>query len=210
MFNYPGGLDDLGPLLGQAGSWRDSRNSVRWHSLAGPARLPLGTTNHVRRFSPLAEGCGDDCGDSCACSNRLPWPAGRSARPGTRWSALTAVACCSSCPCRRPGPDHHRYRRLGSQHRHHDGWVPGLYGTSPGNYQWSYDAGNQVTAALTLTRGAAYYVAVRAYNTSARSARRRTKRRSTSPLRRPIPRPRSRPPCRMPPRRSCHGKRPTP
>ena len=41
------------------------------------------------------------------------------------------------------------------------------YGTAPGNYQWSYDAGNQVSAALTLTRGAGYYVAVRAYNTSA-------------------------------------------
>lgn len=41
------------------------------------------------------------------------------------------------------------------------------YGTSPGNYQWSYDAGNQVSAALTLTPGSAYYVAVRAYNTSA-------------------------------------------
>ena len=41
------------------------------------------------------------------------------------------------------------------------------YGTAPGTYQWSYDAGNQVTAALTLTRGAAYYVAVRAYNASA-------------------------------------------
>jgi len=41
------------------------------------------------------------------------------------------------------------------------------YGTSPGNYQWSYDAGNQVTAGLTLTRGSAYYVAVRAYTTSA-------------------------------------------
>ena len=41
------------------------------------------------------------------------------------------------------------------------------YGTSPGNYQWSYDAGNQVSAALTLTQGSAYYVAVRAYNTSA-------------------------------------------
>jgi hypothetical protein len=41
------------------------------------------------------------------------------------------------------------------------------YGTSPGNYQWSYDAGNQVSTALTLTPGSAYYVAVRAYNTSA-------------------------------------------
>ena len=41
------------------------------------------------------------------------------------------------------------------------------YGTAPGNYQWSYDAGNQVSAALTLTPGSAYYVAVRAYNTSA-------------------------------------------
>ena len=56
MFNYPGGLDDLGPLLGQAGSWLDSGNTVRRHSLACTARLPLGTTNHVRRLSPHAEG----------------------------------------------------------------------------------------------------------------------------------------------------------
>jgi hypothetical protein len=41
------------------------------------------------------------------------------------------------------------------------------YGTSSGTYQWSYDAGNQVSTALTLTRGSVYYVTVRAYNTSA-------------------------------------------
>ncbi len=41
------------------------------------------------------------------------------------------------------------------------------YGTSSGNYQWSYDAGNQVSAALTLAEGATYYVAVRGYNAAA-------------------------------------------
>ncbi len=41
------------------------------------------------------------------------------------------------------------------------------YGTSPGNYQWSYDAGNQINTPLTLSRGSVYYVAVRAYNASA-------------------------------------------
>jgi hypothetical protein len=41
------------------------------------------------------------------------------------------------------------------------------YGTSPGNYQWSYDAGSLVSAQLTLTRGSIYYFVVRAYNTSA-------------------------------------------
>lgn len=55
-FDYPGGLDDLGPLLGQAGSWLDSRKLFRRHSLACTARLPLGTTNHVRRLSPHAVG----------------------------------------------------------------------------------------------------------------------------------------------------------
>lgn len=38
------------------------------------------------------------------------------------------------------------------------------YGTSPGSHQWSLDAGNQVTASLTLPRGAAYFVSVHAYN----------------------------------------------
>ena len=33
--------------------------------------------------------------------------------------------------------------------------------------QWTHDAGNQTTAQLTLTRGSAYYVTVRAYNASA-------------------------------------------
>ncbi|WP_291984354.1 hypothetical protein [Luteitalea sp.] len=41
------------------------------------------------------------------------------------------------------------------------------YGTSPGTYQWSYDAGSQVSAQLTLNRGSIYYFVVRAYNTSA-------------------------------------------
>jgi len=38
------------------------------------------------------------------------------------------------------------------------------YGTSPGSYQWSLDAGNHVTASLTLPRGAAYFVSVHGYN----------------------------------------------
>ncbi len=41
------------------------------------------------------------------------------------------------------------------------------YGTSSGNYQWSYDAGNQVSTPLTLSQGSVYYVVVRAYNASA-------------------------------------------
>ena len=40
------------------------------------------------------------------------------------------------------------------------------YGTAPGNYQWSLDAGNQISAPLTLTPGTRYYAAVRAYNAS--------------------------------------------
>lgn len=41
------------------------------------------------------------------------------------------------------------------------------YGSSSGSYQWSYDAGNQTSAQLTLSRGATYYFTVRGYNTSA-------------------------------------------
>lgn len=41
------------------------------------------------------------------------------------------------------------------------------YGTSTGNYQWNYDAGSQISTPLTLSRGSVYYVAVRAYNSSA-------------------------------------------
>ncbi len=41
------------------------------------------------------------------------------------------------------------------------------YGTSPGSSQWSYDAGNQTSAQVTLSRGQRYYVSVRAYNSSA-------------------------------------------
>lgn len=41
------------------------------------------------------------------------------------------------------------------------------YGTTPGSYAWSYDAGNLTSAQLTLTRGSIYYFVVRAYNTSA-------------------------------------------
>jgi hypothetical protein len=40
------------------------------------------------------------------------------------------------------------------------------YGTAPGNYQWSLDAGNQVSAPLALNPGTTYYATVRAYNTS--------------------------------------------
>ena len=38
------------------------------------------------------------------------------------------------------------------------------YGTAPGNYQWSLDAGNQIAAPLALTPGVRYYATVRAYN----------------------------------------------
>ncbi len=40
------------------------------------------------------------------------------------------------------------------------------YGTSPGNHQWSFDAGNQTEATLSLSSGGVYYVAIRAYNAS--------------------------------------------
>ena len=38
------------------------------------------------------------------------------------------------------------------------------YGTSTGNYQWSYDAGTELTATLTLSRGSVYFLSVRGYN----------------------------------------------
>jgi hypothetical protein len=38
------------------------------------------------------------------------------------------------------------------------------YGTSSGSYQWSVDAGNQVSAPISLSPGSLYYFAVRAYN----------------------------------------------
>lgn len=41
------------------------------------------------------------------------------------------------------------------------------YGSASGSYQWSYDAGNQTTAQLSLSRGATYYFTVRGYNASA-------------------------------------------
>ena len=41
------------------------------------------------------------------------------------------------------------------------------YGTSPGNYQWNYDAGAQTSAPLTLNRGSQYFFSVRAYDASA-------------------------------------------
>lgn len=41
------------------------------------------------------------------------------------------------------------------------------YGTSPGSYQWSLDAGAQTQASLTVNRGSRYFFTVRAYNASA-------------------------------------------
>jgi hypothetical protein len=38
------------------------------------------------------------------------------------------------------------------------------YGTSPGSYQWSVDAGNQTSAPITLSSGSVYYFTVRAYD----------------------------------------------
>jgi len=38
------------------------------------------------------------------------------------------------------------------------------YGTASGNYQWSIDAGNQVSAPVNLSPGNIYYFVVRAYN----------------------------------------------
>lgn len=40
------------------------------------------------------------------------------------------------------------------------------YGTTPGSYQWSVDAGNQVSVPIPLSRGSVYYFVVRAYNAS--------------------------------------------
>src|SRR5512134_2876654 len=37
------------------------------------------------------------------------------------------------------------------------------YGTAPGSYQWSLDAGNQVSAPVNLSPGSLYYFSVRAY-----------------------------------------------
>ena len=56
LFDFLGDCDGHHARLGTATAWPDSRSSLRWHSLACTARLPLGTTNLVRRFSPLAEG----------------------------------------------------------------------------------------------------------------------------------------------------------
>jgi nitrous oxide reductase accessory protein NosL len=38
------------------------------------------------------------------------------------------------------------------------------YGTAPGSYQWSVDAGNQTSAPITLSSGSVYYFTVRAYD----------------------------------------------
>jgi hypothetical protein len=40
------------------------------------------------------------------------------------------------------------------------------YGTSPGNYQWNVDAGNEVSAPISVSPGYTYYFVVRAYNSS--------------------------------------------
>jgi len=40
------------------------------------------------------------------------------------------------------------------------------YGTSPGTYPWSVDAGNQTSAPIALSPGSVYYFTVRAYNAS--------------------------------------------
>ncbi len=40
------------------------------------------------------------------------------------------------------------------------------YGTASGSYQWSLDTGNQTSAPLSLSPGSAYFMAVRAYNSS--------------------------------------------
>jgi len=40
------------------------------------------------------------------------------------------------------------------------------YGTSPGNYQWNFDAGNQVSAPINVSPGSTYYFVVRAYNSA--------------------------------------------
>jgi hypothetical protein len=41
------------------------------------------------------------------------------------------------------------------------------YGTSPGSYQWSVDAGSQTSTRITVNQGSRYYFIVRAYNSSA-------------------------------------------
>ena len=46
-----------------------------------------------------------------------------------------------------------------------------FYGTSPGSYQSSVDAGNEVSAPVTLTAGNRYYFVVRAYNAQYRVGR---------------------------------------
>ncbi len=55
-FDCAGDSGDRRARTGKLEAWPDSRNLSRWHSLAGTARLPLGTTNHVRRFSPFVVG----------------------------------------------------------------------------------------------------------------------------------------------------------
>ena len=63
------------------------------------------------------------------------------------------------------GPDDDdRHGHLGSQHGQQHGRLYRVYGTAPGSYQWSVDAGNQVSASLTLARGTAYFMSVHAYN----------------------------------------------
>lgn len=56
LFEFGSDSGDRRARTGKLEAWPDSRNLSRWHSLAGTARLPLGTTNHVRRFSPFVVG----------------------------------------------------------------------------------------------------------------------------------------------------------
>lgn len=44
------------------------------------------------------------------------------------------------------------------------------YGTAPGTYPWSHDAGNQVTAEITLATGSVYYFVVHAYDATGRQS----------------------------------------
>jgi hypothetical protein len=56
LFDFGGDSSDRHARSGNFEAWPDSRKPCHWHSLARTARLPLGTTNHVRRFSPFVEG----------------------------------------------------------------------------------------------------------------------------------------------------------
>ena len=55
-FDFLGDSSGRQAQTGQFALWPDSRSSARWYSLANTARLPLGATNHVRRFLPFVLG----------------------------------------------------------------------------------------------------------------------------------------------------------